>query len=417
VAAPGTAAGDAEKGEETMAGDGGLGWLGLVALTGSMVAAAALQAHELGPFQVFGTFQRDGAFRLDVRVDEEHLQPAQLGGPAHATRYGRIAGLSGPTEQRFGRFLSDLADSLTLSFDGSPVTPVLAIEDAAAGGGGDPAAPRRATMMVTGWIPGGARAFTLKTSMAVRYYPLILSCEGDELSTWRWVEGGQLSPPFALAPRVVPPPRAAVWRSWFERGFAGVLPHGPLALLLVAAIFMLAGRGAAALLQLAALALGNALGLASALFAGGGAGGASPRLPAFAAGLSPALLESLVALSVTGLALVCLIPPRHRRPPAWPLAVALLVLIVGLLHGLLLARGFAAGAATAGVLPPPQLHAALAGFAAGALAAELAVLAIAFALVGLPLGAKPWYRRRVVVPVSCLIAIVGLYWSLAPLLG
>ena len=36
---------------------------------------------------------------------------------------------------------------------------------------------------------------------------------------------------------------------------------------------------------------------------------------------------------------------------------------------------------------------------------------IAFLLVGLPFRRQLWYRQRVVVPASCVIAAVGLYWS------
>ena len=39
------------------------------------------------------------------------------------------------------------------------------------------------------------------------------------------------------------------------------------------------------------------------------------------------------------------------------------------------------------------------------------MIAVAFLLVGLPFRNQSWYRQRVVVPASCLIAAVGLYWS------
>src|ERR1700687_4255494 len=107
------------------------------------LAGGPLLAHELGPFQVYGTFLRGGTFRLEVRIDEEHLTPAQLGGPARPTRYGRIGGLGGPTERHFGRFLSELADSLTVSFDGARVRPTLTMDPPEAGAGGGRPAPAR----------------------------------------------------------------------------------------------------------------------------------------------------------------------------------------------------------------------------------------------------------------------------------
>jgi len=33
-------------------------------------------------------------------------------------------------------------------------------------------------------------------------------------------------------------------------------------------------------------------------------------------------------------------------------------------------------------------------------------------VIGLPLRNKPWYRRRIVIPGSLLIAAVGLYWAI-----
>lgn len=358
-------------------------------------------AHELGPFQVYGTFLRGGGFRLDVKIDEEHLAPGQLGGPARDTRYGRIAGLSGPTEERFGRFLSDLADSLTLSFDGATVTPTLAMDPQ---GGGEPGAPARATMVVEGWIPSGARAFSFASSLPVKSYPLVLRCEGDESSSWRWMAGGETSAPYRLAMGVVPPPRLALARRYFARGFARVLPHGPAPLLLVAATFLLVRRVRAGLLLLAALTLGEALGLTLAL-----RGGVPVR---------PSLLEPLLALSIAGLALAALAPspPRPRAGPgrqgSWlGLALSAAVFAAGALCGL------AFGPEAPPALPPPLRPAAAAGFIGGVATAELAMLAAAFVLVGLPFRDQPWYRHRLVAPASCLIALVALYWSFSGLLS
>ncbi len=387
-----------------------------------LVFTTAAWGHELGPFQVYGTFLRSGAFQLDVKIDDEHLAPDQLGGPSRPTRYGRIAGLNGLVEQRFGRFLSDLADSLTISFDGVPVRPTLAMDPESAGG---PAAaggglPSRATMRVAGWIPGGARSFTFASSLRIKSYPLVLHCEEDESSTWRWVAGGETSPAYELARRVVPPPSSTLARRCFATGFDHVLPHGPAPLLLAAAIFLLARRLRTALLMLAALALGQGLGLALALR------GAAP--------VRPALLETLLALAVAAVAMAGLrdLPPSLRprlRPPAAPanrsparLSLAVLVpltgtaalLLVGALFGIAFAQ--AAPALPAAPLTPPQVPAAAAGFTLGAAAAELAVVAVAFVLVGLPFRDKTWYRGRVVVPICCLIAVISLYWSLSGLL-
>jgi hypothetical protein len=46
----------------------------------------------------------------------------------------------------------------------------------------------------------------------------------------------------------------------------------------------------------------------------------------------------------------------------------------------------------------------------GVEAGQLSVIAAAAALVG-RFRDRPWYRARIVVPASLVIAAVGLYWS------
>ena len=41
---------------------------------------------------------------------------------------------------------------------------------------------------------------------------------------------------------------------------------------------------------------------------------------------------------------------------------------------------------------------------------QLTVIAAAFLVIGLPFRRKPWYRQRIVIPGSLLIAAVGLFW-------
>jgi hypothetical protein len=216
--------------------------------------------------------------------------------------------------------------------------------------------------------------------------------------------GGETSAPFRLAAGVVPPPRFGLARRCFALGFDRVLPHGPAPLLLVAAVFLLVRRVRAALQLLAALIFGEALGLTLALYG---------EVP-----VRPTLLDPLLALAVAGLALAGLAasPPRARPGTGgqgvWlRVFLSAVVIAVGALCGL----GFAPNAPAA--LPPPLRPAAAAGFVAGVAAAELAVMATAFALIGLPFRDEPWYRGRLVAPASCLIALVALYWSLSGLLG
>ncbi|MEO7794918.1 MAG: HupE/UreJ family protein, partial [Thermoanaerobaculia bacterium] len=115
--------------------------------------------------------------------------------------------------------------------------------------------------------------------------------------------------------------------------------------------------------------------------------------------LSPAIVEPLIALSIAYVAIENLVTSELKpwRP--------LLVFGFGLLHGL----GFAGVLIDLG-LPRERFLTALLSFNAGVELGQLTVIAGAFLLVGVWFSHRPWYRRRIVLPASLAIAVVGLYW-------
>ncbi|MEO0814020.1 MAG: HupE/UreJ family protein, partial [Myxococcota bacterium] len=83
-----------------------------------------------------------------------------------------------------------------------------------------------------------------------------------------------------------------------------------------------------------------------------------------------------------------------------------LVLLFGLLHGL----GFAGVLGEIG-MPTDGFFTALLSFNVGVELGQLAVIAIAFALV-FQIRERPTYRRWVVIPTSAVIALIGFYWTI-----
>jgi HupE/UreJ protein len=81
-----------------------------------------------------------------------------------------------------------------------------------------------------------------------------------------------------------------------------------------------------------------------------------------------------------------------------------LVFGFGLLHGM----GFAGALKELG-LPRSEFVTALVTFNVGVEAGQLAVIGAAFALVGWYCADRVWYRRRIVVPTSMLIACTAVY--------
>src|SRR6266513_2754600 len=88
---------------------------------------------------------------------------------------------------------------------------------------------------------------------------------------------------------------------------------------------------------------------------------------------------------------------------SWRIA---LVFSFGLLHGM----GFAGALKELG-LPRSEFVTALVTFNVGVEGGQLAVIATAFALVGWQWSTRDWYRRRIVVPASVLIACTAVYWT------
>jgi hypothetical protein len=347
----------------------------------TLLLARAAGAHELGKVQVYATFLADGTYRIDIPVDEEHLAPADVGGPAGETRFGPIAGLTPEADRRFGRFFRALTDAATIDFDGRPVAPQVEIAPP------DPEAPPgRVTLRLHGPIPGGARAFTWSQATALGSYPLVLKNEGDESAVWQWLEGSTANPPFSLAAAVVPPTRVEVIRQYLWLGFTHILPKGLDHILFVLGIFLLSRRLKPILLQVTAFTVAHTLTLALTLYG-------------FVA-LSPRIVEPLIALSIVYVAVENLFT-RELHP--WRLA---LVFAFGLLHGM----GFAGVLAELGV-PRSEFLTALLSFNVGVEAGQLTVIGLAFLAVGL-FRDRSWYRRAVVIPASCLIAAMGLYWSI-----
>jgi hypothetical protein len=62
-------------------------------------------------------------------------------------------------------------------------------------------------------------------------------------------------------------------------------------------------------------------------------------------------------------------------------------------------------------LPRSEFLTALVTFNVGVEAGQLAVIATAYLLVAWWAHLQPWYRSRIVVPASVMIAATGVFWT------
>ncbi len=362
-----------------------------------VLAAAPAPAHDLGLTRVTVAFTADGRYRADVLVDPEAL----------LARLEIFAGQSPtehvPTEELPARIqaLRDVALARTrLLFDGRRMAPEVSYIPGEAGPTLPPAAPglppERAltgTLRFSGEIPSGARTFQIGYGLVLGSYALTLvSASGDESSTV-WLAGGQDSQPFDLRAGLVSYTRLEIARQYFVLGFEHILPKGLDHILFVVGLFLLSAAWRPLLLQVTLFTLAHSITLGLSMFG-------VVSLPA-------AVVEPLIALSISYVAIENLFT-TDLKP--WR---AGLVFLFGLLHGL----GFAGVLEELG-LPRSQFVTALVTFNLGVEAGQLAVIAMAFAVVGWWRSAQaPVYRRWVVVPASLAIAMVGAYWTVTRVLG
>ena len=320
-----------------------------------LVAALPLHAHEIGMAKVEAAFLRDGTYIVDLLIDREHVLP--------------------------GTSLADIAQSTVLSFDGQRVFPP----------------PPQITngamtrLRLRGRTPPAVSQFTFANNDFQGFYALTLRNEGHAAAVTQWVEGNKRSEPFPLDRAVVPKRRTEIAWQYLVLGFTHILPKGLDHVLFVLGIFLLAVRLRPVLWQVTAFTLAHTITLALTIYG--------------VVSLPPNIVEPLIALSIAYVAIENIFTDKLH---AWR---PVIVFGFGLLHGM----GFAGVLSEIG-LPRSEFLPALLAFNIGVELGQLTVILAAFVITW-PLRRKPWYRTRVVIPASLLIAAVALYWFVQRLGG
>lgn len=196
-----------------------------------------------------------------------------------------------------------------------------------------------------------------------------------------WVKAGASSEPFELN-------AAKLKQSLLDYvviGFEHILPLGLDHILFVLGIYLLSQHLRDLLWQVTAFTAAHTLTLGLAILG--------------FVSVSPSIVEPLIALSICYVAIENLF---HKQIST---SRVVLVFAFGLLHGL----GFA------GVLTEIGLNAeafipSLIAFNIGVELGQLAVITLAFLLVGYWFGTKPYWNRFIRVPLSLLIAATGAFW-------
>ena len=180
------------------------------------------------------------------------------------------------------------------------------------------------------------------------------------------------------------------WRStaglYIKLGFEHIRPKGLDHILFVLALFMASTRLKPLLIQVSVFTVAHTLTL-------GLAAAGLVRAPG-------AIIEPLIAVSIAYVAIENLFA---RTMTPWR---PLVVFGFGLFHGL----GFASVLLDLG-LPEDQFLTALVGFNVGVELGQLTVILAAWFVLH-QFSGEPWYRPRITLPASALIALTGTWWAI-----
>lgn len=242
--------------------------------------------------------------------------------------------------------------------------------------------PRATVVTLRTDVPSGAQQVTLVWPEG--HGALVLRQVGVEDPYTGFLNGGETSPPIA----VLGGDALSGWQSFVAYvpvGFDHILPKGLDHILFVLGLFFLSLHLRPLILQISAFTLAHTVTLAA-----GALGWVN---------VPGAIVEPLIAASISFVAIENIL---SRGFSPWRPVV---VFGFGLLHGL----GFASVLEEFG-LPEDTFIPALLGFNVGVEFGQLTVIALAFCAVGFWFGKKPWYRTRIAVPASAVIALIGAWW-------
>jgi hydrogenase/urease accessory protein HupE len=348
-------------------------------LVWSLLWSLSVSAHPLTPIQVESLFFSANKFELEATFKVRELFLEEL--PTKAVM------LPAGIDPRYLGFVSQYVSSSSIWFDETQVSLVVTsvelkdIPDET----GLTAPVRALVIRYTGECPAGAKTFSWSNEMLLGSYVLVLKRGPNDNPEVEWLEAGQRSKSFAFTTANEQTTIGVIAR-YLGLGFTHILPLGLDHVLFVLGIFFLCRSWRPMVLQVSAFTAAHTLTLALTAYG-------VVSLPA-------SIVEPLIALSIAYVGIENIFRSELKN------SRLLLVFGFGLLHGM----GFAGALQELGI-PTNYFFASLLSFNVGVELGQLAVLGLAFLLVGAWTYKKEWYRRRVVIPASVLIALLGLYWA------
>ena len=174
---------------------------------------------------------------------------------------------------------------------------------------------------------------------------------------------------------------------YLSLGFQHIIPYGIDHILFVLCLFLLEPKLKSVILQASCFTVAHTVTLILSM-----SGSITP---------SAGIIEPIIALSIVFVALENILI-GELKPSRY-----IIVFAFGLIHGM----GFASALNEIG-LPRNAFFTSLISFNIGVELGQVAVIAVAYLLVGIWFSKQVWYRQRVVYPMSIAIALIASYWTI-----
>ena len=351
-----------------------------------------LIAHEIRPAIATFAMQPNGDYSITVSLNLEAIlsgigaEHEDTDDSPNAERYNTLRGLT-PNDLRsaFKPFETEFLEGVTLRFGDniaqSPQIGKLKIPEI-----GDLELARISELVLTGVVPYGAESFIWQWEKAFGSSVIRVLPQGEGEGVSFWLQNGNPSEPISLA-GVDQRTRWEQFLDYIIIGFEHIVPKGLDHILFVIGIFLLSTHWKPLLTQITAFTIAHSITLGLSIYG-------IVQLPSN-------IVEPLIAASIVYVGIENLFTQELQK---WRAAV---VFAFGLLHGL----GFASVLFEIG-LPRDAFLEGLLAFNIGVELGQLAVIAVAFVLVGFWGKNQQWYRPWVIVPGSLVVSVVGGWWFL-----
>ena len=350
---------------------------------------SSLSAHEIRPSIVDISFDETGEYKMSIKTNIEAMI-AKVGSEHQDTKDSKNATHYDALRQmpfnvlivEFSKFESSLLDKIQLNFNDK--LQALTIESVEIPAIGDIDLARDSVINFIGTMPVTTKTLTWQWDKSFGNAVLrIGSHENYDLYS-SYLLDGKISDSITID-GLTPPSKWQQFRTYLKVGFVHIVPKGLDHILFVVGLFLLSTQLRPLLIQITSFTLAHSVTLALGIYG--------------VVNISSAIVEPLIAASII---YVCVENIYANKLSRWR---PIIIFLFGLLHGL----GFASVLKEIG-LESSNFVTGLVAFNVGVEIGQLTVIAACFLLVGLWFRHKAWYRNRITIPASIVIAIIAAYW-------